>query len=214
MKTVCLNDDFEKIKHFGVKKFLVKNKVLVLLSLFLLLGILLGAILIKLADKNVIKFINVLFLSDFNERITRPLLDVFVASISSTFIFVLISFFMGLSMWGFVLVPVIPFLRGICIGLCESYLYSAHGLKGFCFHSLIFLPGIFISSIAVLLMTREAIKISNIFSSIVFSRSALSSMSANLKSYIIRSGCISIIILISAVIDLVSSLLFSKFFSF
>ena len=161
MKTVSLKRNFSKIKRTNVKEFFIKNKLLVFLSIFLLFGIFFGAVLMKLADEIVIKFINALFLSDFKERLSKPLLELFIASISSTFIFVLISFFMGLSMWGFILAPVIPFVRGICIGLCEGYLYSAYGLKGICFHSLIFLPGIFISSIAVLLMTREAMKISN-----------------------------------------------------
>lgn len=214
MKTVSLKRNFSKIKRTNVKEFLIKNKLLVFLSIFLLFGIFFGAVLMKLADENVIKFVNALFLSDFKKRLSKPLLEVFIASISSTFIFVLISFFMGLSMWGFILAPVIPFVRGICIGLCEGYLYSAYGLKGICFHSLIFLPGIFISSIAVLLMTREAMKISNCFSSAIFSKGSASPISTSIKLYVIRSGCITIIILISSVIDLVSSLLFSKFFSF
>ena len=103
--------------------------MLLFLTVSLLSGILLGAVLINLADENALKFINTLFLSDFKERLTRPMLDVFIASVSSVFIFVLIAFFMGLSMWGFVLAPIIPFARGVCIGLCEGYLYSAYDLK-------------------------------------------------------------------------------------
>lgn len=214
MKAVSLKRNFNNIKETNVKNFLLKNKLLVFLSVFLLFGIFFGSLLMELADENVIKFINALFLSDFKERLSKPLLEVFIASISSTFIFVLISFFMGLSMWGFILAPVIPFVRGICIGMCEGYLYSAYGLKGICFHSLIFLPGIFISSIAVILMAREAIKISSCFSSAIFSKGSVNPISTSIKLYIIRSGCITIITLISSVIDLVSSLLFSKFFSF
>ena len=105
-------------------------------------------------------------------------------------------------------------VRGVCIGLCEGYLYSAYGLKGVCFHALIFLPGIFISSIAILLMTREAMKISNCFSSAMLTNSNASATSTSIKLYVIRSSCITIIILISSVIDLISSLMFSKFFSF
>ncbi len=214
MKAVSLKRNPCKIKKANIKGFIKKNKILVFLAIFLLFGIFFGAILMKLADENIIKFVNTLFLSDFKERLNKPLLEVFIASISSTFIFVLISFFMGLSMWGFILAPIIPFARGVCIGLCEGYLYSAYGIKGICFHALIFLPGIFISSIAVLLMTREAMKISNCFSSSVFSNSNTGAISTSIKLYFIRSGCITIIILISSVIDLISSLMFSKFFSF
>ena len=214
MKTLSLKRNFGEIKKASARDFIKKNKMLVFLAMFLLCGICFGAVLIKLADENAIKFMNVLFLSDFKERLNKPLLEAFITSISSTFVFGLISFFMGLSMWGFILAPIVPFVRGVCIGLCEGYLYSAYGLKGVCFHALIFLPGIFISSIAILLMTREAMKISNCFSSAMLTNSNASATSTSIKLYVIRSSCITIIILISSVIDLISSLMFSKFFSF
>lgn len=213
MYAVSLKRNFSKAKTTNLKATLAKNKMLLFLTVSLLSGILLGAVLINLADENALKFINTLFLSDFKERLTLPMLDLFIASVSSVFIFVLITFFMGLSMWGFVLAPIIPFARGVCIGLCESYLYFAYDLKGICFHSLVFLPGIFISSIAVLLITREAMKLSKHFSTAVFSNNE-NSMALSLKNYILRSSFITIIVLISSVADLISNLFFSKFFAF
>lgn len=214
MKYIKLKKFFSHAQNNNFKKFLYNNKLLIFLSIILLSGIFLGAVLIKLADKNILKLINILFLSDFKESLSKNLLDTFVSSISSTFIFILISFFMGLSMWGFVLTPIIPFIRGICIGLSECYLYSVYGIKGICFHTLVFLPGIFISSIAVLLMARESIKISNSFSSIIFCKNKLDNIYKSTQLYLLRSGCISIIVIISSATDLISTLLFSKFFSF
>lgn len=214
MNTVSFKKNLIKTKQTNFKKVFTKNKPIFLLALFLLLGILLGTMLIKFADKNLIKFVNTLFLSDFKERLTRPLLDVFISSVSASFVFILIAFFMGLSMWGFILAPAIPFVRGICIGLCESYLYSVYGLKGICFHSLVFLPGIFISSLAVLLITKESIKISNKFYSAIFSKEESNFEKVYIKKYTLQSGFITVIILISSMIDLASSLLFSKFFTF
>lgn len=214
MKTIILKKNLDGLKKASVKDFIKRNKMLVFLAIFLLSGIFFGAVLMKLADESVVKFINVLFLSDFNERLNRPLLEIFIASISSTFVFILISFFMGLSMWGFILAPIIPFVRGVCIGSCEGYLYSTYGLKGVLFHSLIFLPGIFISSIAILLITREAMKISSCFSSAMLAKSQTGAVNSSIKLYVVRSGCITIIILISSMIDLISNLMFSKYFSF
>lgn len=210
MNIISLKKGLRRIKKINVRTFLINNKLLIFLSMFLLIGIFLGAILLKYADGGVMRLINVLFLSDFKKRFSKTLLEVFITSISSTFIFVIISFFIGLSMWGFILAPIIPLIRGICIGLTESYLYSAYGLKGIIFHTLIFLPGIFISSVAVLLMARESMKTSNHFSSMIFLKDRSEVVRNGIKLYMIRSGCIAIIVLISSAVDVVSSFLFSK----
>lgn len=211
---IDLKNSVKKVSRTNVKDFLIENRLLIFLSIMLLIGIFFGSMLINFSDDQLIKFINTLFLSDFKERLSKPLLDVFIASMSSTFIFVLMAFFMGLSVWGVILAPIIPFIRGICVGLCEAYLYTTFGLKGVCFHFLVFLPGIFISSIAVLLITREAIKISNCFYLSLQNSNKISSLSNNIKLYLIHSGSITIIIFISSVIDLLSNVLFSKFFYF
>ncbi len=214
MNIISLKKGLRKIRKISIRTFLINNKLLIFLSIFLLVGIFFGAILLKYADSGVIKLINVLFLSDLKKRFSRTLLEVFVTSISSTFIFVILSFFIGLSTWGFVLAPLIPFARGICIGLTESYLYSAYGVNGIILHTVVFLPGIFVSSVAVLLMTREAMKISNHFSSMIFLKNRSESVHNSVKLYLVRAGCIVIIVIISSAIDLVSSLLFSRISSF
>lgn len=212
--SLCLKKTIGKVKKEDIIRFFIQNKLLILLSIFLLIGILSGTILVNIADENTLKFINILFLSDFKERISKTLLDIFIASISSTFIFVIISFFMGLSVWGFILAPIIPFIRGICIGIAEGYLYSTYGIRGICFHTLVFLPGIFISSIAILLMTKEAIKLSNDFSSMIFLGSKPINVRSSIRLYIIRSGCIAIMVVISSAVDLICNFLFSKLFIF
>lgn len=214
MSLVSFKRSFSKVKKEDIVRFVSNNKLLLLLSVFLLIGVFLGAILVRFTDENIMKFINVLFITDFKERLSKTLLSIFIASISSIFIFIIMSFFMGLSIWGFIVAPLVPFIRGVCIGLSEGYLYSTYGLRGICFYSLVFLPGIFISSIAILLMTREAIKLSNDFSSLIFLGNKLTNVRNSIRLYIIRSGCVAIIVIIASVADIVSNVLFSKLFKF
>lgn len=214
MNIISLKKSLRKIRKINIRTFLINNKLLIFLSIFLLIGIFFGAILLKYADSGVIKLINVLFLSDLKKRFSKTLLEVFITSISSTSIFVILSFFIGLSTWGSILSPLIPLTRGICIGLTESYLYSVYGVKGIIFHTMVFLPGIFISSIAVLLMARESMKLSNHFASIIFLKNSSERLHNSVKLYLVRTGCIAIIVIISSAADLVSSLLFSKISSF
>ena len=211
MYEISINGGFGKSKKGSLKKLLLKNRLLVFLSLCLLLGVFCGSILMKVADENTLKLINILFSRDIQERAAKSNLDFFITSLSSTFLFLVLSFFMGLSLYGFVFVPFVPFLRGICIGMSEVYLYSSHGIKGLCFHSLIFLPGIFVSSFAILFATQEAARMSSKLSTLTFSKDNLN-LALELRRYFLRSGCIAILIVTSAIVDLLANLIFTKFF--
>ncbi len=213
MYEVRINGEFGKSKKSSVKKFFTQNKLLVFLSMCLLLGVFCGSMLVKFADENTLKIINILFSSDLQERAAKPSLDFFITTLSSTFLFLVISFFMGLSLCGVVFAPFVPFLRGICIGISEVYLYSSHGLKGLCFHSLIFLPGIFISSFAIFFVSQEAFRMSNKLSTVALSKDNLD-VSFEFKKYLIRSSFIAMLAVASAGVDLMVNLLLEKLFAF
>ena len=59
MKYIKLKNFFSHAQNNNFKKFLYNNKLLIFLSIILLSGIFLGAVLIKLADKNILKLINI-----------------------------------------------------------------------------------------------------------------------------------------------------------
>ena len=140
--------------NFNLKEFLLKNKTLVILMISLIFGTISGSLLLKNADEQTRNYINVLFLNNFKPELAVSPWTVFISSISSTFIFIIMVFFMGLSAWGFVLIPFIPVLRGLCIGFCEGYLYSSFGIKGLIFHLIVLLPGIILSSLAIILRSK------------------------------------------------------------
>lgn len=211
MYEVCINNDYGKHKKTRVKNFLVHNKLLVFFSMCLLLGVFCGSLLMTFADEKTLRFINVLFLSEIQARATKSCLNLFITSLSLTFFFLVVAFFTGLSLYGFVLTPMLPFLRGVCIGMSEAYLYSSYSLKGLCLHSLIFLPGIFVSSLAILAETREAFKMSNKLSAIAFSKDN-PGISSELKRYFVYSGVITLLSVISAGVDLLMNFVTGKIF--
>ncbi|MDQ5983362.1 MAG: hypothetical protein RUMPE_00373 [Eubacteriales bacterium SKADARSKE-1] len=207
-----LNKNLKKDK---LLKLLSDNKTFVILSAILLFGVFLGAISSGLADKNTIARINALFLNSFKVRESELAFNIFVSSLSSVFFFVLIAFFMGLSLWGCVLAPVVPLVRGFCIGLFQSYLYGTYGLRGICFQLLVLLPGFFLSSIAILLMSREAMRLSHNFLTFVFFKSSNTyDKKEDIRIYLLRTGCVLIIAVLSAILDLIFNFIFLRFFSF
>lgn len=198
-----------------LKAFITQNKLLVFLSLVLLFGVFLGSSIEDFMQNQIIENLTSLFLNNFKNRVSQPILYVFISSLSSIFLYILISFFMGLSAWGFLFVPLVPFFRGFSIGLIQNYLYSQYGLKGLLFQIIVLFPGIFISSIAILLMAKESMLISQTFSNnLIFRSNSKCEKNVDLKDYIIKIGIILSLILLSVVVDISLNFLLLRFFNF
>lgn len=206
----------EKIKRLNkLKTFITQNKLLVFLSLVLLFGIFLGSNIEEFIKNQTLEEITSMFLNNFKNRVSQPIFYVFVSSLSSVFLFILVSFFMGLSIWGFLFVPLVPFFRGLSIGLVQNYLYSQYGLKGLLFQLIVLFPGIFISSIAILLMSKESMLISQAFSNILIFRSnSKYEKKSDLKTYMVKVGVVLSIALGSVIVDIILNFFLLRFFSF
>lgn len=209
----------EKIKlnlKYGhnLKALIMNNKSLAVLACILLLGIFLGSLSIGAMKTTVINKIGVLFLDNFKNRSSEPLFFIFISSLSSVFIFVLLAFFMGLSVWGFIMLPFVPLVRGICIGFTQSYLYSQYGLYGIAFQLVVLFPGIFVSSIAILLITKEAMALSHSLSNVFIFNETNYKKRSEFKTYLFRGSCVFALTTLSAIIDTVLNFAFLRFFSF
>lgn len=209
----------EKIKlnlkySHNLKALIMNNKSLAVLACILLLGIFLGSLSVGAMKTTVINKIGVLFLDNFKNRSSEPLFFIFISSLSSVFIFVLLAFFMGLSVWGFIMVPFVPLVRGICIGFTQSYLYSQYGLYGIAFQLVVLFPGIFVSSIAILLITKEAMALSHSLSNVFIFNETNYKKRSEFKTYLFRGSCVFALTTLSAIIDTLLNFAFLRFFSF
>ena len=202
-----------KYSH-NLKALIMNNKSLTVLACILLLGIFLGSLSVGAMKTTVINKIGVLFLDNFKNRSSEPLFFIFISSLSSVFIFVLLAFFMGLSVWGFIMVPFVPLVRGIFIGFTQSYLYSQYGLYGIAFQLVVLFPGIFVSSIAILLITKEAMALSHSLSNVFIFNETSYKKRSEFKTYLFRGSCVFALTTLSAIIDTVLNFAFLRFFSF
>ncbi|MBR1779071.1 MAG: hypothetical protein IJ758_01010 [Clostridia bacterium] len=198
-----------------LKIFARQNKILVILASILLLGIFFGAIIGDIIKNQTVEDITSLFLNNYKNRENQPIFYAFISSLSSIFLFILATFLIGLSAWGFTLAPFMPFFRGLSIGLIQNYLYSQYGMKGILFQILVLLPGIFISSIAILLMAKEAMIISYSFSNrLIFKERSRFDREVDIKTYIIKVGYVLSIALLSVIVDSFLNFLLLRFFHF
>ena len=140
----------------GILQIFRQQFLLVFLGLFLITGLILGVIFIRNADYSLLKTLDFVFFSNVKARSALPVLSIFVASLASSFLFLLFCFLCGLSIWGAYCVPLAPLFRGFGMGITAGYLYAAYGFQGFLFHLAVILPGASICLIAILIASRES----------------------------------------------------------
>lgn len=190
-----------------------KEYLLVFLALIFLCGEIFGSVFSKTADFSLLGKLDFIFYSDFTRRASQSLGSIFVASLASTFLFVLCCFLCGLSAWGLFFIPFIPFFRGFGVGVTAGYLYAAYGFEGVLFHAVIILPGAFICVLSILYAAKEGIQISKRIASQCFFAQK-SGGDLKIHAYLSRYGMIIVLAVLSAVLDIIMTACFSGAFSF
>ena len=209
---------FSKLKEHKsgntVIKLIKQNKAAVFFIFFLLLGMIFGTLCVGMAEDNIIENLDFLFASNFKIRSEQSLFEIFSTSLTSSFIFVIIMLLLGLSIWGSLTVPAIVFFRGLGLGLTAGFLYSHYGAKGFLYHLVVLLPGVLISSIAIVLQAKESASFSIKLASKILPKGSLDKLWNKFKLYLLRTGYVFIILVISSVADMLFTMLFSRYFNF
>ncbi len=212
MKKKIISNLNQKRKTF--LKLILENKLLSILIIILLSGMIVGTICTKFSDEDLTEKLDFLFASSLKARLGQSMIDTFIASFTSSFIFTATLIFMGLSIWGIALIPIVPFIRGFGLGLIAGFLYSHYGFKGVLFHILVLLPGIFLSSIGIILESKYSLNLSSRIISTFSSKRMSENSRKTLKIYFLRSSYIFIILAISSFIDTILNTLFVGLFHF
>lgn len=198
----------------GILQIFRQQFLLVFLGLFLIAGLILGVIFIRNADYSLLKTLDFVFFSNVKARSALPVLSIFVASLASSFLFLLFCFLCGLSIWGAYCVPLAPLFRGFGMGITAGYLYAAYGFQGFLFHLAVILPGAFICLIAILIASRESM----LFSKKIHLGRKTEEQEAqpknNVRHFFIRFSILTGILIIGALVDVLTTVCFSSLFVF
>ncbi len=198
----------------GILQIFRQQFLLVFLELFLIAGLILGVIFIRNADYSLLKTLDFVFFSNVKARSALPVLSIFVASLASSFLFLLFCFLCGLSIWGAYCVPLAPLFRGFGMGITAGYLYAAYGFQGFLFHLAVILPGAFICLIAILIASRESM----LFSKKIHLGRKTEEQEAqpknNVRHFFIRFSILTGILIIGALVDVLTTVCFSGLFVF
>ena len=191
-----------------------KNLPFFIFSGLILAGIIAGALYGRQADAQTLERLDIIFLSNFSIRCTQGMLNSFIASFSSGFIFLSVMYLLGLSLWGCAVIPFVPFIKGFGYGLSIGYLYSVYGWMGILYNFLIILPGAFICSAVIAAAAQEVFLSSMKFVAIFRPSAVTDDPRIHLKKYTLAMIWLLFLAAISAAADMLFSLLFSWIFNF
>lgn len=213
MKKIIFSSPFNRKRYKRLPE-LGKNMPFIFFVLTIFAGIILGAFCGRTADKKLMENLDIIFLTNFNVRCSQGIIDAFVASFASVFIFILIIFLLGLSVWGGFIAVVVPFIKGYGYGLAAGYLYSTYGMTGILYNILIILPGAFLCSAVIAAASQEAFRNSIKIIS-VFRKTAVSDdPHIQMKKYLLSMLWLLFLSAVSSAVDMIFSLMFSWLFSF
>lgn len=191
-----------------------RNAVFAVFCILVFVGIIIGALNGRNADNELLKRLDFIFLTNFDVRCSRVVLSAFVSSFASSFLFLLVIFLLGLSVWGGTVVAAIPFFKGYGYGLSVGWLYCNYGFYGVLYNILVILPGAFLCSALIAAAANSAFEISlKLMSSCSRSVSA-DSVHISVKRYLLSMLWFLVLAAVAAAVDMIFSLCFSWIFSF
>lgn len=191
---------------------LKNNCKLILLVFSLILGLVCGALITKNASQTILDKISFIVEKFVIARASQPALKTFLSSLFSSSLYLMAAFLTGMCVCGTPLIPLIPFVRGLGLGLSMGYLYTYQGLKGVAFSALLIVPSALISSISLIIACHEGMRLSGILFSCTTKDGPPIKLWADMKKYSIRFAACAILLCFGSLVDTLFVSAFSKFF--
>lgn len=180
---------------------------LVLLTALFLAGTIIGALIIKNSENEIITTLTKIFENHQHSRTTQPMITTLFNSLLTNTSFLAICFTLGLCCVGKPIISLIPLIRGLGFGMISGYLYN-NDLSGIGYYVLIVFPGAVLASVALLLSCNESIRMSGDILAIITAKQQAST--GKLRLYLSRYA---LIVLLSSTASIMDMLL-TKAFSF
>lgn len=144
-----------------------KNHTVLGLGVLFLAGVAVGCMLLFYADSEIVTLLNRMVGEFVENRMDQSLPENFISASWSSLSFVLGLFLCGFSAISQPLEILTPFFRGLGFGFSVSSLYAAQGMAAAGFVALFMLPGMLISTVAILFCARESLRMSGSFFSCI-----------------------------------------------
>ena len=202
---------YKILKLNGFQNFfewLKKNATLLLFAMLILIGMAIGS-----TFRGSFSNISYLFQSFILDKQSgASYFQMFSSSFSIISILLLVTYLLGLSSFGLPVILAIPIFRGIGLGMSIGTVYNQFGLVGISACVVCILPNALISSIALILACRDAGSFSLKITSLILPFGNTSNLWHRFSSYSMRFSIYLFIAAASALIDVLITSSFSKYF--
>ena len=206
-RVLCLNKS-------GFTNYLYKNRVILLLALFFILGIIFGVISLRKSETTY-NLSKILFERYLSCRESPSFINVFIKYLLSAIVVLFIIYISGTSFIGIILSPFIMLCIGYTFGAFLGYIYQLYSIKGIAFNAIMIIPASIFLLIAFLLTAKDALNFSYELLKLTFNSGySASNIFECFKSYCKKYLLFLILPIISAVIDALFSITVLKFFDF
>lgn len=183
------------------------NLLLIALATLFITGLVIGAICVHTAGHTILEKLTQMFQNYSQIRTQQSMLLNFSNSFATGAGCILVLYLCGLSAWGSIPSLLIPVFKGMGLGIICGTLYADYGVHGFGYCALVIMPGALLSTIAILLPAKEAIR----WSAAIFNKICLSreSHSERFRNYSIKFLILLLFVAVSSVVDMLAIRLFS-----
>ena len=162
-----------------------RNNALIALGTLFVLGVILGVLVYNNAGDETLLLVERMQNDTIAARLEGGLGDNFAAALSSAAVFLGILFISGFCAIAQPAIVLMPFIRGLGFGIMSASLYMHHGTSALAFVGVLILPGMLISTMALLICAVQALKLSGTFFSSVLCKPK-NEESYSVKLYLMR----------------------------
>ena len=208
---------FSRMRYFvfrSVFGYLKDNRLFVIFSSLMIFGFLIGCALVGQGTTSFSSQISDWFFKYRSVRQSTTFLTVIWQSFAASAVYLAADYLFGLCFYGCAGAAVLPFLKGLGLGSVCGFLYRTYSASGVAFSALTVVPVGLISSLILVLASRESFLYSVGSASVYLGRPAGANYSINFKRYHLHYLFYFLMQLIAAGADGVVSLVFGRGFSF
>ncbi len=197
------------------RPFHLKNiSFLKILFVLFLIGMVYGALLVGLCDSSIQDKLSFLTQEFVSKRSEQSIVVTFLSSLGSSSLLLFILCLLGFSAIGQPAALFIPIFRGLGLGMSMAQMYASYSAKGVLFCCILILPQAAVSTVGLILGTRESIRFSNVFFRYFRPEKYSPPESGLLKMYLVKFTVLFGFMICSALIDAIFTFLFAGLFHF
>ncbi len=191
--------------------FIEKNSFFILIVGLMMGGVLIGSIAFCGLSNDPVNKLSGISQSFIETRAQQTPTDVFFDSLLSSTGQLFALFLLGFWALAQPIEIILPLLKGLGLGATLAEVYASAGIKGFFIILFLILPFTLLSLFALVIGTREAFRLSNIFAKKAFYDTNTTGMVGITRLYFQKFIILEIIIIVASVVDALCSVLFSRF---